>query len=622
VCGIVGIYAYRAGAPEIDRDELCRIRDHMANRGPDAAGQWLSKNGRIGLGHRRLSIIDLSARAAQPMESADGTLVVTFNGEIYNYQFLRSELETKGHTFRSDSDTEVLLHLYAEKGERMVGDLRGMFAFGLWDIQKRQLLLARDPYGVKPLYYSDDGRCFRFASQVKALLAGEHIDFAVDLAGLTGFCLFGSVPEPFTIRKEIRALPAGCTLRIDENGCGEVQPYFKIGQVFANALSRSRQFETGDGESIVGEAVRDSVRHHLVADVPVGVFLSAGIDSGAVAGLAAEALRPNTLSTLNVAFDEFRGHSDDEAPLAAEVARHFDTDHSVRIVHEREFEADLPRIFAAMDQPTIDGINTWFVSKAARERGLKVALSGLGGDELLGGYPSFRDLPLWVSALRLPAQLPGLGSTFRHAYGALARFTRPANLKAAGLIEYGGSYPGAYLLRRGLFMPWELPGLLGEELSREGLARLEPLSHISGALSPDPGHPFARVAALEASLYMRNQLLRDTDWASMAHSLEVRVPLVDRILLETIAPLLVAPDRAPGKTWLAQAPRPWLPEAVVRRSKTGFLTPINEWLLRSRTLQEAGGHLKLPVQTHWSRRWALAVLSRFVPDGTNMAAAA
>ena len=600
---------------EIDREELRRIRDHMTVRGPDGLGEWLSGGGRIGLGHRRLSIIDLSDRGAQPMHSVDGRFVVTFNGEIYNYRALRAELETKGYVFRTQSDTEILLQLYAEKGESMVHDLRGMFAFGLWDSAKQMLLLARDPYGIKPLYYSDDGQTLRFASQVKALMAGRHIGSALDPAALTGFCLFGSVPEPFTIQQQVRALPAGCTLWVGESGHRGPKHYFKIGRVLAEAASKNTQSGACNGEVCAREALRDSIRHHLVADVPVGVFLSAGIDSGAITGLAAEALGSGSvpLHTVNVTFEEFRGRGDDEAPLAAEVARHFGTNHSVRLVHEKEFEADLPRIFAAMDQPTIDGVNAWFVSKAARERGLKVALSGLGGDELFGGYPSFRDLPRWVAALRLPGQLPGLGPAFRHFYGVIAQFTRPKNLKAAGLLEYGGSYPGAYLLRRGLFMPWELSGLLGEELAQEGLARLDPLAHIAGALSPDPGHSFARVAALEASLYLRNQLLRDTDWASMAHSLEVRVPLVDRMLLETLAPLLVAPDRAPGKTWLAQAPRPGLPEEVVHRPKTGFLTPINEWLVRSRTLQEAGSRPKLPVQTHWSRRWALAVLSQLRP---------
>ncbi len=623
MCGIVGIYAYRATAPEVDREELQRIRNHMTVRGPDGVGEWLSEDGRIGFGHRRLSIIDLSDRGGQPMQSADGGLVVTFNGEIYNYQTLRAELEAKGRVFRTQSDTEVLLQLYAEKGESMVHSLRGMFAFGLWDSEKKALLLARDPYGIKPLYYSDDGQCVRFASQVKALMAGGRISSAIDSAGLAGFCLFGSVPEPFTIRREVKALPAGCTLRIGEDPPQEPKPYFRIGEVFTDAVSSARQVTIQDGDELVRQALCDSIQAHLVADVPVGVFLSGGIDSGAVAGLAVEALGLGAmpLRTVSVTFEEFRGRDEDEAPRAADVARLYGTDHSIRIVRETEFEADLPRIFSAMDQPTIDGINTWFASKAARERGLKVALSGLGGDELFGGYPSFGDLPLWVGALHLPGRLPGLGRAFRSAYSVMTKFIR-LSPKAAGLLEYGGSYPGAYLLRRGLFMPWELPRLLGEELAQEGLARLEPLAHIAGALSPDPGQAFARVAALETSLYMRNQLLRDTDWASMAHSLEVRVPLVDRKLLETLAPLLVAPNRAPGKRWLAQAPHPELPQAVIRRSKTGFLTPIDEWMAQSKILQEAGGGAKLPARAHWSRRWALAVLSHFAPDGATMAAAA
>jgi asparagine synthase (glutamine-hydrolysing) len=624
VCGIVGIYAYRATAPDVDREELRKIRDHMTVRGPDGVGEWLCEDGRIGLGHRRLSIIDLSGGGAQPMHSGDGSVVITFNGEIYNYRSLRAELEAKGHRFRTQSDTEVLLQLYAEKGDSMVQDLRGMFAFGLWDAVKRVLLLARDPFGIKPLYYSDDGRCLRFASQVKALSAGQRVSSTFDPAAITGFCLFGSVPEPFTIKKDVKALPAGCMLRVGQGIRGEPTRYFELSKVFADAVTHPATDALSEGDDFVRAALSDSVRHHLVADVPVGVFLSAGIDSGALAGLAAEALGPGgaRLRTVNVAFDEFRGRSDDEAPLAADMARLFGADHSVRLVRREEFEADLPRIFAAMDQPTIDGVNTWFVSKAARESGLKVALSGLGGDELFGGYPSFRDLPLWVGALRLPGRLPGLGVMFRRMYGMIARFLPSTSVKGAGLVEYGGSYPGAYLLRRGLFMPWELPALLGNELAQEGLARLEPLTSIGDALSPDPGSSYARVAALETALYMRNQLLRDTDWASMAHSLEVRVPLVDTKLLKTIAPLLVAPNRVPGKTWLARAPRPMLPEAVIRRPKTGFTTPINDWIGGSGFLQDAGVRAKLPVRTHWSRRWALAVLNQFVPDADHLAAAA
>src|SRR5262249_945918 len=228
MCGIAGIYAYHGAAPNIDRGELDRVRGRMAARGPDGAGTWVCEDGRVGLGHRRLSIIDLSERAAQPMISADGRLAVTFNGEIYNYQTLRKELQSRGHVFRSHSDTEVLLHLYADKGEAMVHELRGMFAFGLWDEEKRALLLVRDAYGIKPLYYADDGKTFRFASQVKALFAGGKISCEADSAGWAGFYLFGSVPEPYTTYAAIRALPAGATLWIDGRGPATPRRYFSI----------------------------------------------------------------------------------------------------------------------------------------------------------------------------------------------------------------------------------------------------------------------------------------------------------------------------------------------------------------------------------------------------------
>ena len=606
MCGIAGIYAYHYAANAVDRAELRRIRDHMAARGPDGFGEWISQDERVGLGHRRLTIIDLSERGAQPMTSADGKLVVTFNGEIYNYRQLRVALEARGRTFRTQTDTEVLLHLYAEKGEAMVNYLRGMFAFGLWDSEKNALLLARDPYGIKPLYYADDGWTLRFASQVKALLAGGKVSSNHEPAGWVGFCLFGSVPEPFTTYQEIRALPAGSTLWVDRVGTREIKQYFSVADTYCNAEPARSPASDEDLQRGVREALLDSVRYHLVADVPVGAFLSSGIDSGALVGLMRDAGQQE-IRTVTLAFEEFRGRSEDEAPIAAEIAVQYGTRHTTRVVTEREFRDDLPKILAAMDQPTIDGLNTWFVSKAAHELGLKVAISGLGGDELFGGYPSFRDVPLSVCALAIPGRIPGLGYLARRMLTGLGHFSRLGNPKAAGLLKYGGSYAGAYLLRRGLFMPWDLESVIGVETARLGLRRLNPLRCIESVLKPRPRSAFGKVAVLESSLYMRNQLLRDTDWASMAHSLEVRVPLVDVELLRhlTTAP---ATYRSKTKRLLANSPRVPLPSKVIERSKTGFTTPIHGWLQRDRRIQQWRQVPELAAgKCPWARRWAFQV---------------
>src|SRR6266487_787778 len=314
MCGIAGIFAYHYAANAVDPVEVRRIRDHMAARGPDGFGEWYSKDEHVGLGHRRLTIIDLSERGAQPMTSADGKLVVTFNGEIYNYRQLRVALEARGRTFRTQTDTEVLLHLYAEKGEAMVNDLRGMFAFGLWDAQKKALLLARDPYGIKPLYYADDGWTLRFASQVKALLAGGRVSRNQEPAGWVGFCLFGSVPEPFTTYQEIHALPAGSTLWVDPVGTREINGYFSIANTYCRAEASGVELVSdADLQASFREALLDSVRHHLVADVPVGAFLSSGIDSGALVGLMRDAGQEE-IRTVTLAFEEFSGRNADEAP--------------------------------------------------------------------------------------------------------------------------------------------------------------------------------------------------------------------------------------------------------------------------------------------------------------------
>jgi asparagine synthase (glutamine-hydrolysing) len=603
MCGIAGIYAYHYAANPIDAAELRKIRDHMAARGPDGLGEWQAPDGRIGLGHRRLAIIDLSERGAQPMASADGKAVITFNGEIYNYKALRAQLESSGYVFRTQSDTEVLLHLYAAKGAAMVHELRGMFAFGLWDLEKRALLLARDPYGIKPLYYADDGWTLRFASQVKAIVAGGGVPLDPEPAGWAGFLLFGSVPEPYTIYQDIRAVPAGTTLWIDALGPGKPERYFAVSEVLAAAERRAPP--TGqDLEERVRTAVLDSVRHHLVADVPVGLFLSAGIDSGALLGLMRDAGQQE-IHSITLTYEDYRDRPEDEAPLAKLAAAQYGSRHTIRIVPEAEFRADLPKIFAAMDQPSIDGINTWFVSKAARELGLKAAISGLGGDELFGGYPSFTDIPRWVRWGALPARIPFLGDAFRHVLSDSRWLAPPIHPKTAGLLKYAGTYAGAYLLRRGVFMPWELGRLMDRSMMAEGLGRLDPLRHIAAALQSGPRTPFGKVATLEASLYLRNQLLRDADWASMAHSLEVRVPLVDATLLREVAPAVISSKPGAGKRLLAASPRTTLPDAIVARAKTGFGTPITDWLQRDERLQRWRHvpQLSMP-KCPWARRWA------------------
>ncbi|QDU67139.1 asparagine synthase (glutamine-hydrolyzing) [Engelhardtia mirabilis] len=607
MCGIAAFFAWSQAADSIDPGEVERVTDAMAVRGPDGRGVWIGRDRRVALGHRRLAIQDLDPRAGQPMASGDGRLRLAYNGELYGFHEDRAALEVEGHHFDTTSDTEVLLALLARDGEAALPRLRGMYAFALWDERRGALLLARDPYGIKPLYFAEKNGVLRAASQVKALRAGGAIDGAVDDAGLAGFYLTGSVPEPFTLFREIHALPAGQALWVDERGVRGPRVFYSVASTLAQAVAADPAPRAEVAEREVVDALRDSVRRHLIADVPVGLFLSAGIDSGALLGLASE-VTGEPLRTVTLAFDEYRGTTDDESPLAERVAAHYGARHSTQVLTRADFRAALPELVGAMDQPSIDGVNTWCVSRAASQAGLTVALSGLGGDELFGGYPAFRQVPRSVASLGLPSRIPGLGRLSRAVLAALL----PSGLspKLAGLLEYGGEWAGAYLLRRGLFLPWELPALMGTERARAGLERLAPLENIGAALDPDPGGAFARVVSLESSLYMRNQLLRDTDWASMAHSLEVRVPLVDTELLERVAPLIAARAIRPGKAFLGRSPRRALPKEITDRPKSGFTVPIARWLEDE---PELDVWRRLPQLARpgcpWARRWAYTVAS-------------
>lgn len=596
MCGIAGVFAYRDNAPPVNREELLRIRESMVKRGPDGAGLWVSNDARVGLAHRRLAIIDLSEAGAQPMATVDENFRVTFNGEIYNYRELRKELEAKGYRFRSNSDTEVLLHLYAEHGAEMVHRLRGMFAFGIWDERNRTLFLARDPFGIKPLYYVDNGETLRFASQVKALVAGGAVAPEPEPAGTVGFLLWGYVPEPFTLYRVVRALPAGSHLTLTSGSAPSNAQYFSVRQELLRAQDVARAFNKSDREAL-GHALRDSVYHHLVSDVPVGVFLSAGIDSTVVTGFAAKE-QGVSLRTLTLGFNEYRGTGNDEVPLAERTATVLDTKHETHWIRRKDFQGERESVMKAMDQPSTDGMNTYFICRAAARAGIKVALSGLGGDELFGGYPSFRDVPRlarWPHLSRAPGR--GLRRLLAPLVSAIG------SPKYASLPEYAGTYEGAYLLRRALFLPWEVEATVDPFTMSAGLDRLRTLPALAASIN-GIRTPHATVAALELSWYMRNQLLRDADWAGMAHSVEIRVPLIDAVLFRAVAPWLVS-TIPPKKNDMASAAPFGLDKAIVSRAKSGFQVPIRHWTGRGGN-SGAGRERGL-------RGWAGEVLRSYAP---------
>lgn len=608
MCGIAGLFAYHRAPDPADRERLTRLCQAMRRRGPDAEGQW-TDDGRVLLGHRRLAILDLSAAGNQPMIDLASGCVLVFNGEIYNFRDLRQQLQRTGCVFHSDSDTEVLLHGYRRWGEDLLQHLRGMYAFALWDPAKRALWLARDPYGIKPLYYTDHGGAFAFASQVKPLRDHLDTDTRLDPAALVGFLLLGSVPEPHTVYRGIRALPAGHTLWVTVAGPTAPRPYALVADLWRAAAQTPEPLTEPALLDRVRAAVMDSMTAHQVADVPVGAFLSAGIDSGALVGLMAED-RSASLQTITLGFSRFRGSSQDEVIHAEAIAARYGARQHTLWISDAEAAADLPQALEDMDQPSVDGFNTWLVSKHTAALGLKVVVSGVGGDELFGGYAHFAQLPAWRRRLQRLARIPGLlpllasGARLAHRYGWV-------HAKAEGLIRLGSDLAGLYLVRRGLFLPWELPALLDGDLVREGLAALQPPLFINQAIGEWPSRDYAAIAALEARFYLRNQLLRDSDWASMAHSLELRTPLVDFHLLRDLAPALTAPrpTSLPGKRPLALAPRPALPDVVIDRPKSGFSLPMDEWLAQTPLLD----HWRWVPQLnhpgrHWARRMAYALV--------------
>ena len=414
-------------------------------------------------------------------------------------------------------------------------------------------------------------------------------------------------------------MPAGGSLWVDENGVFEPRIWLDIADLMRVAASNSG---AGLDDADCAVALGDSARAHLEADVPVGMFLSSGIDSTALLGLVRAARPESSLQSVTLGFEEFRGTGNDETPWARRIAHQYASSHYEHYLSRTEFEADVPRFLAAMDQPSIDGANAWFVSKVAAQAGLKVALSGIGGDELFGGYPSFEQIPRLARILAVPGRLPVLGTAFERLHRSLSEVLPAGSPKWSSLLRYGGSIEGAYFLRRAVFMPWELPDLVGREMAVDVAERFDPVAHVRAAAGKFAGSSFAHVAALESSLYLRNQLLRDADWAGMAHGVEIRLPLVDVFLLRRLAPRL-GQTNGMHKGLLAQAPEPALPAALQSRPKTGFVLPMEDWLSRSRRLDDWRRVRRLRrANCSWGRRWAYTVLCHAYPQWEGLQRAA
>ncbi len=540
------------------------------------------------MAHRRLAILDLSAGAAQPMTTPDGRYTLCFNGEIYNFRELRAELESTGVQFRTTSDTEVILQLYARDGQKCVKQLRGMFAFALWDAEKQIALLTRDPLGIKPLYVHCGEGVLAFASELRALAQSQLFTPTLDPLAVQRYFETGSVPEPLTLIQEAEMLEAGHTLEW-QAGQTRIQPYWQL-------LLPASPPNTGNAIAVTREALLDTVKHHFVSDVPIGIFLSGGIDSTALLALANETGHQGC-STFSIAVDDAAA---DESAIARQTATHFGSDHHEMRLDARMAETLFAQFLTHLDQPTIDGFNTFTVSKLASTHGMKVVLSGLGGDEVFGGYASFAKIPQMCRWHGLVRAIPGLCQLLEHS--------KPQHRRLAEFLRSPGTVEDAYASLRGIFSKAEAAQLTAWIIGVDVAQAESEKRKVKSEKWKAEGSIADQVSVLELTRYMRNQLLRDSDVMSMAHGLELRVPFVDRALLERVAGIPAAIRLQAGKRLLTQAV-PEVPAWVVNQKKRGFLFPFEQWLGSAwgEVFQAASSGAPVPV-SNWYQKWSLFVL--------------
>lgn len=596
MCGIAGILSTRFDADDL-RARVLAMQARLRHRGPDDAGIFVDPRSRAALAHTRLAIQDLSPCGHQPMSTPDGRFTIVFNGEIYNFLDLRRNLEKSGERFVSRTDTEVILKLFARKGRECVHDMDGMFSFAIWDQQEGSCFLARGPFGIKPMYLWRDRETLAFASEMRALYAAALGPKTLCTLALHEYFLYGSVQDPRTLVDEIEVLPAGNTM-IWTDGSGRRQRYWRLN-------FGAEKYSRREAADVTRRALDDSIRRHFVSDVPVGIFLSGGIDSTALVALA-RANGYENLKTLCISFDDAKHN---EGDLAKESAAHFGTDHHDWRMTASDGRALLADFLERVDQPSNDGFNTFCVSKMAHDVGLKVVLSGLGGDELFGGYRSFHLVPrlmAWHRWLGLTGPLRGLAGRIGETEAPQGRLRRFGSY----LASYG-RVSEAYWAVRGFFTPHEAQELVSfytggsDDFARNGCFGYDEMSQPT--LTDD-------ISYLEMSRYMQNQLLRDSDVMSMAWGLELRVPYVDRKLVDQVAQLPARQRVVPGKQLLLDAV-PEIPEWIAHRPKRGFAFPFDQWI--SEDWREIFEEIDraTPVQlVTWYRQWSLFTLNHFLRE--------
>lgn len=546
------------------------------HRGPDDQGIDLFQVGglTLALGQRRLSIIDLSAAGHQPMLNAATGDAITYNGELYNYLDLRAPFEQRGTRFRGHSDTEVLLYGIGEQGPRFLEKTRGMYAVAYYDAAKRRLMFARDPMGIKPLYIAERDGYIVWASEVRAVLASGLVDGGIDARGLAGLMAYGCVPEPLTFFSGIRAFPAGAWQWIDLDPAS--------GGYRAGPIARHWDFPDVDESITEADAVErlrstldNAVRQHLIADVPVGVFLSSGLDSTIVASLARR--HTERLRTFTVGFSD---HADlNESLLAQETARNLGVEHHDLQVTNSQAQGWAEEWFKSLDQPSVDGLNTYVISKAVRQQGIVVALSGLGGDELFCGYTTFEELLRIKRGYDLVSWLPG--SLRKRVFAArAANFPASVRERISEMAASDGDLLTLYLYRRRAMSDLRLMEL-GLDAAKLGLTPSYMPEEALDRAAGDPTDVVAAVSRLESRFYMRNMLLRDSDTNGMAHSLEIRVPMIDTRMLDlaySIPGHVRMPTGRYGKHLLKAAFTEEIPEKLRSLPKRGFVLPTRRWI--------------------------------------------